>query len=143
MPRQINGQLLRMVNGFDYRSLKPSIANQIQSTAKDIRENIKRTLLGIIEVGHGLLRVKEYLGHGQFGTWLLAEFGWADRTARNFMAVAEQFGTKTEMISDLAIDPTAAYLLAAPSAPFEARQAALDRAQAGEKITATVAKEIL
>jgi hypothetical protein len=43
----------------------------------------------------------------------------------------------------LRIDPTAAYLLAAPSAPDEAREAAVERAESGERITAKVAKKIL
>jgi hypothetical protein len=47
------------------------------------------------------------------------------------------------MISDLTIQPTAAYLLAAPSAPDAARQTAVERAEAGEQITTAVAKEIL
>jgi hypothetical protein len=59
------------------------------------------------------------------------------------MAVAEAFGPKTEIISDLRIDPTAAYLLAAPSAPDEAREAAIERAESGERITAKEAKKIL
>jgi uncharacterized protein YecE (DUF72 family) len=59
------------------------------------------------------------------------------------MAVAEAFGAKTEIIADLAIQPTAAYLLAAAFAPDEARQAALERAEASEQITSAVAKEIL
>jgi hypothetical protein len=40
--------------------------------------------------------------------------------AQNFMAVAGAFGPKTDIIADLAIQPTAAYLLAAPSVPDEA-----------------------
>jgi len=129
--------------GFDYGSMKPSLAEHLRSAAKRIRERIKRTLEDIIAIGQDLLQMKGSLAHGQFGPWMLAEFGWTDRTARNFMAVAEQFGPKTEMISDLSISPTAAYLLAAPSAPFEARQTALDRAKLGENVTAAVAKEIL
>ena len=104
---------------------------------------MKRTVEDIIEVGKDLLAVKEALPHGAFGKWLSAEFGWTERTARNFMAVAEWFGPKTEMIFDLRIAPTAAYLLAAPSAPDEARQAAIERAESGGTISATVAKEIL
>ena len=53
------------------------------------------------------------------------------------------FWGKSELISDLTIQPTAAYLLAAPSAPDEARQQAIERAEAGEAITTSVAKEIL
>lgn len=143
MDKQLNAHLVSLTPGFDYSLLKPSVANQIRTTADNIREKIKQTLEDIIEVGHDLWRVKQTLSHGQFGPWLLAEFGWSDRTARNFMAVAEQFGPKREIISDLHISPTAAYLLAAPAVPFEARQVALDRAQSGEKITVAVAKEIL
>src|SRR5262245_49692209 len=44
---------------------------------------------------------------------------------------------------DLKIDPTAAYLLAEPSAPEEPRKAAIDRAEAGEQVTTAVAIEIL
>jgi hypothetical protein len=56
------------------------------------------------------------------------------------MGVAESFGSKTEIISEMAIDPTAAYLLAAPSAPDAARETALERAGTGERITTSVAK---
>jgi hypothetical protein len=59
------------------------------------------------------------------------------------MAVAERFGAKTETISELKIEPTATYLLAAPSAPDEARQAAVQPAESGEGITTGVTKEIL
>ena len=68
---------------------------------------------------------------------------FADGSTAQSCKKQEHFGLKTEMISDLAITPTAAYLLAAPSAPFDARQAALDRAKFGETITPVVAKEIL
>jgi hypothetical protein len=97
----------------------------------------------LIVVGKELLAVKAALPHGRFGCWLRAELGWTDRTARNFMAVAERFGDKTEMLSDLGIDTTAAYLLAAVSTPEEASQKALARAAKGERITAAVARQIL
>src|SRR5262249_26841287 len=90
-----------------------------------------------------LQAVKEALPHGQFTPWLKAEFGWSERSAQNFMSVAEWFGPKTEIIADLTIQPTAAYLLAAPSVPDEAREKAVERAEAGEQITTAVAKEIL
>jgi hypothetical protein len=114
-----------------------------KEAAERIRQTVKRTIEDIMGVGNELLAVKDALPHGQFGPWLRAEFGWTERTARNFMAVAEQFGTKTEIISDLRIDPTAAYLLAAPSAPDEAREAAVKLAEEGERVTPKVAKQLL
>jgi hypothetical protein len=74
--------------------------------------------------------------------WLRAEFGWSERTARNLMAVAEQFG-ETAKNADLPIQPSAAYLLAAPSVPDEARQVAVEKAEAGEEITVATAREIV
>jgi hypothetical protein len=141
--KQAKGELVPVAQGFDYSPLEAPVAQRLRTTAERIREKVKTTVEDIIVVGNDLLAVKEALPHGQFGPWLRAEFGWTERTARNFMAVAEQFGPKTEMISDLRIAPTAAYLLAAPSAPDEAREAAIERAEGGEQITTTVAKEIL
>ena len=142
MAKQPKGELVVVV-GFNYDLLETKIAEKVRSSAERIRQKVKKTLESIIEVGNDLVAVKEALPHGQFGPWLKGEFGWGERMAQNFMAVAEAFGPKTEIIADLAIQPTAAYLLAAPSAPDEARQTALERAEAGEQITTAVAKEIL
>jgi hypothetical protein len=143
MAKESKGELVVVESTFNYSPLEPAVAKKVHTAAEHIRETVKRTIEGIIQVGQDLLSVKEALPHGQFGPWLRAEFGWTERTARNFMAVAEAFGPKTEIISDLRIDPTAAYLLAAPSAPDEAREAAVERAESGERITAKVAKKIL
>lgn len=141
MAKPVKGELV-VVRHFDY-SLVGDSADKVRSSAQKIRRMVQKTIEDIIEVGLELLSVKEIVGHGHFGAWLRLEFGWTDRTARNFMAVAEQFGGKTETLSELKIDPTAAYLLSAPSAPDEARQQAVERAEAGEQITTSVAKEIL
>ena len=141
MAKQPKGELV--VVGFNYDLLETKVADKVRSAADRIREKVKKTIEDIIEVGNDLLAVKEALPHGQFGPWLKAEFGWGERMAQNFMSVAERFGPNTEIIADLTIQPTAAYLLAAPSAPDEAREQAVERAEAGEQITAAVAKEIL
>jgi hypothetical protein len=74
--------------------------------------------------------------------WLKAELGWRERTARNIMAVAERFG-KSAIIADLPIQPTAAYLLAAPAVHDEAREAEIEKAKAGEEITVAAAKKMV
>ena len=48
------------------------------------------------------------------------------------MSVAEKF--KSAKIADLPIQPTAAWLLAAPSVLDKARQKAVEKAEAGEEI---------
>jgi gas vesicle protein len=140
--KQPKGELVVVTQGFDY-ALVGDAADRVRSSAEKIRSTVQKTIEDIIVVGQELLTVKEAVGHGHFGAWLRAEFGWTERTAQNFMSVAERFGANPKLISDLTIQPTAAYLLAAPSAPDEARQQAIERAEAGEEITTSVAKEIL
>jgi hypothetical protein len=134
---------LEILDRFDYAPLDAEIAQQVQKATERIRQLVKRTLEDLLAVGTELLTVKQSLPHGSFGPWLRAEFGWKERTARNFMAVAQRFGGKTAIIADLPIEPTAAYLLAAPSVPEEASAAAIQRAESGVHITVAVAKEIL
>jgi len=133
------GQLV--VLGFDYSPLDTKIPEKARSTANRIGERLKKTLEDLIEVGNDLLVVKEALPHGHFGPWLRAEFGWSERTAQNFMSVAESF--KSAKFADLPIQPSAAYLLAAPAVPDSARQVAIEKAEAGEEITFSTAKEIV
>jgi hypothetical protein len=139
--KQPKGELV--VVGFNYGLLDTKVADKVRSSADRIREKVRKALGGLIEIGKDLQTVKEALPHGQFTPWLKAEFGWSERTAQNFMSVAERFGPKTEIIADLTIQPTAAYLLAAPSVPDEARVKAIERAQAGEQITTALARKIL
>jgi hypothetical protein len=92
----------------------------------------------IIAVGNDLLAVKKAPAHGQFGPRLKAEFGWSEQSAQNFMSVAERF--KFTEFAALPIQPSAAYLLAARD---DARQVAVEKAEAGEEITFSTAREIV
>ena len=47
---------------------------------------------GIIEIGFELIEAKKQVGHGGWADWLQKEFEWTQRTANNFMRVAERFG---------------------------------------------------
>src|SRR5437016_6318992 len=109
MVRQRKGELVMV--GFNYELLERKVAENIRSSADRIREKVKNTLKDIIAIGNDLVAIKAVLPHGQFGPWLRGEFGWSERMAQNFISVAERFGLKTEIIADLTIQPTAAYLL--------------------------------
>lgn len=128
---------------FDYATLDADVAQQVKTAAHRIRLMVKKTLEDSIAVGRELLAIKDALPPGQFALWLHAEFGWAGRTARNFMNVAERFGPKTATIAYLNIPPTAAYLLAAPTVPEELCETAIARAEKGERITVSVARELI
>jgi gas vesicle protein len=137
--KQPKGELV--VVGFNYELLEAKLADKVRTAADRIRERVKKAVEDIIEVGNDLLAVKEALPHGPFLPWLKAEFGWGERSAQNFMSVAEKF--KSAKIADLPIQPSAAYLLAAPSVPDEAREKAVEKAEAGEEITFAAAREIV
>lgn len=100
---------------FDYTSLYPETRVFVQEKALAIHARLKRAAEDVIAIGQDLIEVKLHLGHGQFLSWLQAEFEMTDRHARNFMNVASRFSSKSEIISDLPV--TVIYALAAPSTP--------------------------
>lgn len=61
--------------------------------------------------------------------WLEREFIWTDRTAQRYMAAAEHFDGKTDIMSDL--PATSVYELAAKSTPEETRQEIVDLLDSG------------
>ena len=126
---------------FNYAELDAGTRTLVEQRTIEIRELVKRTAHGVIEIGQKLIEVKELLGHGNFLAWLEAEFDWAERTARNFMRVAETF--KSANFADVAVAPSALYLLAAPSTPEGAKDEVLGYAEAGEEITFSLAKAIV
>ncbi|MCG3208599.1 MAG: hypothetical protein FOGNACKC_02210 [Anaerolineae bacterium] len=130
------------LNNFDYRQLDAETRIVVQQRTGEIKSLMKRTAQDIIEIGEKLIEVKGRLPHGAFGIWLESEFQWSDRTARKYMSIASTFSNRKSS-SDLMMSFETMAYLAAPSTPEPARQAALARAQAGERITHSAAKEIV
>jgi len=126
---------------FDYAQLSPETARLLQEAADQIRRWRRQTIKYIIETGLNLQGVRDTLEHGQFGMWLLAEFGWSDRTARNYMAAAEAFRDKTEIISDL--PATVVYQLASPSVPPAARDAVVSRLRENRHVPLAAIRDIV
>src|SRR3954468_23436366 len=111
--------------GFDYSTLDPEIAAEARAIAERVRARHRQHVEAIIATGCELLRVKAALAHGHFGEWLAAEFGWTGRTARNYMAAAEHFRTRTETVSVL--PPAVIYQLTARSTPQHLRDDIINR----------------
>jgi hypothetical protein len=119
---------------FDYESVPAESRAELQTIVTRVRAGQRRHIEAVAEIGKDLLRAKELLGHGNFTSWLQAEFRWAERTARNYMAVAEHFSGKTAIFADL--DLGTAYALAAKSTPAAVRENVASRLDAGERLTA-------
>jgi hypothetical protein len=79
----------------------------------------------------GRAEAKARVGHGHYLAWLEGEFHWGERTARRYVAVAEQFSNRPAL-SDLSV--RALLLLAGDSTPPEVRDEVIERAEEGERI---------
>jgi hypothetical protein len=124
---------------FDYGCVPQESRAEIHELTKSLKRAAGRHLAIIVEIGEGLLRAKELLGHGNFLPWLQAEFRWSERTARNYMTLAAHLQGKTANFADL--DQTTALALIA--APAEVRNPIMRRAEAGENISRKEVKAIV
>src|SRR5262249_13951992 len=88
-----------------------------------------------------LQAVKAQLEHGQWEKWLRGEFDWSQSTAVRMIQVSERF--KSVNMTDLHIDISSLYVLAAPSTPPAAAEEAITLAHQGEAISPTKAKAIV
>jgi hypothetical protein len=143
MSLEATADVLPLEKGYEYDKLDSGLAQKIRYATARMRERMKRSLENILALGQDLLEVEKSLPYGEFGRWLDAEFAWTRRTAEHLKSVACWLSASCEIISQLRILPTAAYLLAASSTPAIARQEALQRAGAGERITPQVARAII
>jgi hypothetical protein len=119
----------------------PVPATALAEHTAEIRRLGKQAVENVVAIGCHLIECKKLLGHGNWLPWLKWEFGWTDRTALNFMRVAEL--SKSETVSDLRLPVKALYLLAAPSTPAAAKTEIIARAQAGEQVSAAEVKRVI
>jgi hypothetical protein len=102
---------------------------------------VSRSAQDLVAIGEKLQAVKGLLKHGEWLPWLKREFSWSQRTAYNFIAVADRF--KLANFASLTIEPSALYVLAAPSTPAPVVEQALTRARQGEVITQAKARALV
>lgn len=130
------------VSGFDYEILDSEQRQVVQQRTGEIKERLRRSAQDIWEIGEKLAQVRSQLKHGQFETWLKAEFGWSRRTAYNFINVYETLAERANL-AQIDIATSALYLLAAPSTPHNVREEFLQRAHEGQTITYKNIREVI
>ncbi|MCG9891068.1 MAG: DUF3102 domain-containing protein [Thermosynechococcaceae cyanobacterium MS004] len=126
---------------FDYAVLDPTTKEAVILHRDAIKNLMRRTAQDIWDIGQHLVQVKDWLGHGQFTDWIEKEFGMSDSTARKFMSVFKSF--KTVNFTDLDLATSALYLIASPSTPDSVRTELISRAESGETIAYTTAKQAI
>lgn len=117
------------MSGFKHGSLTTEVSALLAQLAVQIRASKQSIGKNIILIGANLIEAKKALGHGRFSQWLAAEFGWTDRTARNYMRAAAMFEGKSETVSVL--PPKVIYQLAAPAIPTAVREQAIRHLENG------------
>jgi hypothetical protein len=121
-----------LADDFDYGTLDDETRTRVIGQRDVIRQHCATGCQQIIAIGRALRDVKASLPHGQFRRWLASEFGWSERTARNYMRAAELFESKSATVADL--PPTVLYELASGTEPEAVRAEVLTRAANGEAI---------
>ncbi len=105
---------------------------------------MRQGLSNMIEAGGKFAEIRDLLRHnkhGGFDGWIQVQ-ALGRRTVYRLIELHAAFATMPQM-AQFDIATTAAYLLAAPSVPDEARAAALQRAAAGEHIGVPAAQAII
>ena len=121
------------VRPFDYTALDPEAARALAAGAARVRDLGRKSVEFLIEIGRELIAAKAKLGHGLFLSWLAAECRLSERSARRFMLAAQWAEGKSANVTDL--DPTAVYLLPAPSTPRQVQIEILQRLDHGQHPT--------
>lgn len=110
----------------------------LEQRAERIRQRFRDIARNVIEIGFELIAAKREVGHGGWSAWLEREFNWTDRTARNYMNVAERFGNR-KTFSDL----NPATLQVMLSLPEGKEQEFVDaQAEAGRPVEKQSAREL-
>lgn len=125
---------------FDYADMPAETVMEIRVTAERIRDRMRRSVDDAIAIGLDLVSVKGKLPHGAFLPWIEAEFGMSDKTAQKMMNVAQVYGGKSELSSNLPL--SVYYELAAPSTPEPVRQIVEQKVDAGESISVEEVKRL-
>ena len=116
------------------------VDEQIEAIAKDIEALQATTFFRIAErlaEAHELFRYKR--DEGGFAGWVETRLRYSRATAYRLLDVHEKLGDKASQIETLS--KSALYLLAAPSTPDEVREEAIERVEAGERLSLAEVKE--
>jgi Protein of unknown function (DUF3102) len=118
--------------------------NTLAEHAEAIRGLHEQTVENIVEIGRRLSECRSILKRdGKWQAWLKAEFGWSERAAYNYIGLYDLAKADLQRIASSDLPLSALYLIAAPSTPESARDAVLDLAANGEKLTQEQVKEAI
>jgi hypothetical protein len=118
-----------------------TLSEELESAARRVRSRLKNMSSEIIEIGRELRTVKHRLEHGHFLEWVEKQCGLSPRIAQLMMKAAEWAEGRCEIVTHL--EPTAIYLLAAPSTPESVREEVLSRLEEGQTPGIQLVKDMI
>lgn len=124
--------------------LPDSIREELSDLAAAVRCQEASAVESAIEIGRLLEDARGRLakrGNGIFKKWVECECGLSESTAKRCMRAFRVFGVRATVARTFEL--TAIHVLAAPSCPIEARDAADKYAESGVAVTAKLAKDLV
>jgi hypothetical protein len=103
---------------------------------------LKRTAEDILELSRVCHEFREEFGYKAYVEWVEDDLGLNSRMGDRMLNVFDKFGI-TDNLSVNSIGVSALYALAAPSTPDAAREEAIAKVEAGERITHAEAQELI
>lgn len=125
---------------FQWRDIPRDDREWLKNRTEALENYGYRIASDMIRIGQILIEVRLKLPR-QFSSWLISETSFSRVTAYRYIAVATAFGPYLSLVDT--IQTWALYLLAAESAPPEARYHAVQLARDGQVITRGTAIEII
>ena len=122
----------------------PTLANSIREAHMACIEAAMKSVEEARRCGELLLQAKTQVDHGKWGAWIEANCGFANRTARMYMQIAERWSqldeAKRQRVAEMSVrqavvalrDETKAKRTPKPASTIEDREAAEDAAELNE-----------
>jgi len=106
------------------------------------KQVLKRTAQDVIELSQIAHEYHEAFGYQEYVRWVKDDLQISEMFGTRILNVYKQFGSTNNLLVE-EFQPSALYLLSAPSTPEPAREEALSLAESGEKISHAKAQEII
>ena len=119
-------------------------APSLEERAQHIRDLVGTARHCIIEIGRELIAAKQVVGHGNWRDWVSTQFGWSERSAVRYMAVAHAFeSANLADLSNLHIAAGAFSLLSHSEVSQNLRDRAMREARETGSLSTARAQEII
>ena len=124
-----------------YDGIHPTLQGELQSQATEVRSLIRKTSDDLYRIGEILASVKETLQNRNFSKWCELEVGIKKSSAYKYLSIYDRFSEKKGIVGN--IDPGVLMDMGVKSTPQVVVDKVVEKAEAGEQVSASDAKEFI